>query len=243
MLSRHTYAFFVGALCGHGERIWLNRFSEFPTSSTLEVVGFTTVNKDDMTEMSMVGPVTMNVDSSSLPESLHVAIVPHAELEKLHSESSFCCSENMVKESRCKKVGDVVLQSSYAFPVATDSLQNGFAGMLFKTRDVGLHYVTLVNCGSKDGKGIRFSSGELSIVGKKGYLPAEEAEKLTCIYSCLRVMLLRLFCGVSGAVDGQMFSSRYIITFLWRCWLVFWKPYVGMHRSTIGILLVIDGGQ
>lgn len=161
------------------EKTWLSKFNAFPQPKTLEVVHFVTVTGESSPEISMIGPVRVN-DVSKVPASgLQVSVIPHKSLSELSEKSQFCCSAEMVKAGTCKTENSLVIPGAFSWDINKAELENGYGGKQFLLKETGLFYVTVSNCGSDAAADVKFESGELSLVTKNGYLPAEEQNKLS----------------------------------------------------------------
>ncbi|CAD7964790.1 unnamed protein product [Amoebophrya sp. A120] len=157
---------FSGIDVANAERTWLDRFSSFPPSKTLEVVHFVTVNTKYPTEISLVGPVRLS--GGTPPPGLGLAVVPHARLAKLSQGEQFC-EGGKLNLGKDVHVWDMSTASTY---------QRDFT--VFKPPTGGLYYILQTNCNEKDGSTMpAFVSGELSTISSKGYLPGEELPKLS----------------------------------------------------------------
>jgi len=175
MRSTLALAFLGGAVA---EKTWLNRFSSFPGTKTLEVVHFVTVEEGTKPEMVLLGPVRVdNPDNLNLGAGLQISVIPHARLSELTENSQFCCTSDMLAAKKCSEENGLSIPGSFSWTINKENLEKGFSGIQFLPPSTGLYYVALSNCGPSTAT-VKFESGELSLVTTAGYLPAEEQQKL-----------------------------------------------------------------
>ena len=161
------------------------------------------------------------------------------------------------------------MSGAFTFPITKDNLEKGFGSLLYRVPASGLYYVALSNCGDSSPKDVKFTSGEMVQISRAGFLPAEEAGKLSFyLYLMLGYLVLMggwfLVCSrwsevlfkihhyisitiAVGAIEAGCWYSlspnlQYIITTTNKIntLTVFFK---GMLLSTTGILLDIAGGR
>ncbi|CAD7955463.1 unnamed protein product [Amoebophrya sp. A120] len=175
------------------ERFWLHRVERLPEPRTFEIVHYHTVEAG--AEVSLQGPIALEGIREKLDTKIQLHLL-HSSLMGHISADHFCCSKQDVAEKKCATEGTLMLTDG---PDALTLDAKSFSPSRmdqyapWKVKTTGLYFLAISNCGETDFSSGKFTSGEISVMTKAGYLPAEEKPKMA-FYMYLALGYVGLLC-------------------------------------------------